>query len=68
MVMMADVPSVAEDRCARCPNRLTCRVAALAAGLRGAAPDPEPQRRFSALSAGRNTASRPSSGRNEQTW
>ena len=68
MVILADLPSVAEDRCARCPKRLTCPVAALAAGLRGPAPDRGPQRRFSAVSAGRNTASRPSSGRNEQTW
>jgi hypothetical protein len=66
MVMMAEVPAVAEDRCARCPNRLTCRVAAFAL-VRRPAP-PELQRRLSSLSAGRNTASSPSSGRNEQAW
>jgi hypothetical protein len=67
MVMLADIPDAAEDRCARCPNRLTCRVAALAASFRHEAAPP-PQRRFSALSAGRNTAKSPSSGRNAQTW
>ncbi len=67
MVMLADIPNAAEDRCARCPNRLTCRVAALAASFEREAATP-PQRRFSALSAGRNTASSPSSGRNAQTW
>ena len=67
MVMMADVPAMAEDRCARCPNRLACRVAALAAGMRAAALRPERQRRFSSLSAGRSTARNPKSGRNEQT-
>ena len=59
MVMMADNPDAAENRCARCPNRLSCRVAALAASFRNEAAPAPLQRRFSALSAGRNTVKQP---------
>jgi hypothetical protein len=66
MVMWStDVPDAAEDRCARCPKRDACRMAAAWAAEVAL---PEVQRRLSALSGGRNTASSPSSGRNAQTW
>ena len=68
MILVDDIPPTREDRCARCPNRLTCPAAAALAAFGPTSRSPAPQRRFSSLSAGRKTATSPSSGRNEQTW
>jgi hypothetical protein len=66
MVMMPDIPEAAQERCARCPRRHDCPAADRFAAWLPAAARPPAQRRFSAVSAGRNTARRPRSGMNEQ--